>query len=62
MDSTSTFTFMVYTRLAHLGERQQESACGHYCGIVILFQSAPLTTDTTSPATADGAPLEQVPG
>jgi len=62
VDSTSTFMFMVYARLAHIGERQEGSACDHYCVNVTLIQSVALATDTTSPATADGAPQEHDPG
>jgi len=54
--------FMVYARLAHIGERQEGSACDHYCVNVTLIQSVALATDTTSPATADGAPQEHDPG
>ena len=63
MDSTSTFMFMVYARLAHIGEdRRRVHLLSHYYVIGIPLQGVPLTTDTTSPATADGAPLEHVPG
>jgi len=56
--------FMVYARLAHIGERQEGSACDHYCVNVTLVQSVALelATDTTSPATADGPPQEHDPG
>ena len=55
--------FMVYARLAHIGEdRRRVHQLSHYCVIAIPLQEVPLTTDTTSPATADGAPLEHVPG